>query len=135
MKVVLRDLRERGRVVRPWLGMQGRAVDTPLSSTLRGPLVPGYLVEVVFDGSPADQAGIRGGSLSVIIQGEEYLVGGDILTAVQGQPVRSHDEYMARVNALKPGQKVRVTIVRDGQPRDVSLTVEERPRLPSDLAD
>ena len=42
---------------------------------------------------------------------------------------------MARVNALKPGQKVRVTIVRDGQPRDVSLTVEERPRLPSDLAD
>ena len=135
VKVVLRDLRERGRVVRPWLGMQGRAVDTPLSSTLRGPLVPGYLVEVVFDGSPADQAGIRGGNLSVIIQGEEYLVGGDILTAVQGQPVRSHDEYMARVNALKPGQKVRVTIVRDGQPRDVSLTVEERPRLPSDLAD
>ena len=135
VKSVLRDLRERGRVVRPWLGMQGRAVDAPLRDLLRGPLVPGYLVEVVFDGSPADQAGIRGGSLSVIIQGEEYLVGGDILTAIQGQPVRSHDEYMTRVNALKLGQTVRVTIVRDGQSREVSLTVEERPRLPSDLAD
>jgi len=135
VKSVLRDLRERGRVVRPWLGVQGRAVDTPISSLLRGPLVPGYLIEVVFDGSPADQAGIRGGNLSVIIQGEEYLVGGDILTAIHGQPVRSHDEYMTRVNALKPGQKVRVTIVRDGQSREVSLTVEERPRLPSDLAD
>ncbi len=135
VKSVLRDLRERGRVVRPWLGVQGRAVDTPISSLLRGPLVPGYLIEVVFDGSPADQAGIRGGNLSVIIQGEEYLVGGDILTAIHGQPVRSHDEYMTRVNALKPGQKVRVTIVRDGQSREVSLKVEERPRLPSDLAD
>ena len=71
----------------------------------------------------------------MIIQGEEYLVGGDILTAIQGQPVRSHDEYMTRVNALKLGQTVRVTIVRDGQSREVSLTVEERPRLPSDLAD
>ncbi len=135
VKNVLRDLRERGRVVRPWLGMQGRAVDTPISSLLRVPLVPGYLIEVVFEGSPADQAGIRGGNLSVIVQGEEYLVGGDILTAIHGQPVRSHDEYMTRVNALKPGQKVRVTIVRDGQSREVSLKVEERPRLPSDLAD
>src|SRR2546430_17020304 len=84
-----------GRVVRPWLGMQGRAVDTPLSSLLRGPLVPGYLVEVVFDGSPADQAGIRGGSLSGIIQGEEYLIGGDILTAVQGEAVRGDGAYIA----------------------------------------
>ena len=135
VKNVLRDLRERGRVVRPWLGMQGRAVDTSLSSLLKMPLAPGYLVEIVFDGSPADHAGIRGGNLSVVIQGEEYLVGGDIVTAIQNQSVRSHDEYMARVNALRPGQKVRVTIMRDGQSREVSLTVEERPRLPSDLAE
>ena len=49
---------------------------------MRAPITPGYLVEVVFDGSPADQAGIRGGNLVVVVQGEEYLLGGDILTAI-----------------------------------------------------
>jgi S1-C subfamily serine protease len=132
---VLRELRESGRVLRPWLGMQGRAVDATLGAVVRAPITPGYLVEVVYDGSPADQAGIRGGNLVVVIQGEEYLLGGDILTAIQGVPVRTHQDYVARVRALKPGQRVRVTFVRDGQPRELTLTVGERPRLPTDLGD
>lgn len=135
VKAVLRDLRETGRVVRPWLGIQGRAVTATLTSLVRLPLTPGYLVEVVYDGSPAERAGIRGGHLSIVIQGEEYLVGGDVLTAIQGQPVRTHEDYTARVNALRPGQKVRVVIVREGKPRELTLEVAERPRLPSDLAD
>ncbi len=135
VKPLLKDLRQSGRVVRPWLGIQGRAVDPRLTALVKLPLTPGYLAEVVFEGSPAERAGIRGGNTSVVIQGEEYLLGGDILTAVQGQPVRSHEDYMARVNALKPGQKVRVTIFRDGSTRELTLTVAERPRLPSDLSD
>jgi serine protease Do len=132
---VLRELREAGRVVRPWLGMQGRGVDASLASVVRFPITPGYLVEVVFDGSPAEQSGIRGGSVAVVVQGEEYLLGGDIVTAIQGAPIRNHQDYVARVRTLKPGQKVKVTIMRDGQPRDLTVTVSERPRLPSDLAE
>jgi S1-C subfamily serine protease len=132
---VLRELRDSGRVLRPWLGMQGRAVDAALGAVVRTPITQGYLVEVVYDGSPADQAGVRGGSLAVVIQGEEYLLGGDILTAIQGTPVRTHKDYVARVRTLKPGQRVRITLVRDGQPREVTLTVGERPRLPMDLGD
>src|SRR5437762_6161472 len=45
-KAILRDLRETGRVIRPWLGLQGREVDGQLSSILKLPLAPGYLVEV-----------------------------------------------------------------------------------------
>ena len=99
------------------------------------PLVPGYLVEVVYDGSPADRAGIRGGSVSVVLQGDEYLLGGDVVTAINGQAVRSHQDYIARVGALRPGQRVRVTVARDGQSRELTLTVAERPRLPGDLAE
>ena len=135
VKAVLKDLREFGKVVRPWIGLQGRAVDQRLSSVVRMPLVPGYLVEVVYDGSPADRAGIRGGSLSVVLQGDEYLLGGDIVTAINGQPVRNHQDYIARVNSLRPGQRARVTVVRDGQSREVTLAVAERPRLPGDLAE
>lgn len=135
VKAVLRELRETGRVVRPWLGIEGRALEPKLSVMLRLPNASGYLVEVVYDGSPADKAGIRGGSLSVVVQGEEYLFGGDVVTAVQGHPVRTRDDYLARTRGLRPGQRVRLTVVRDGQTRDITLTVAERPRLPSDLGD
>lgn len=134
-KGVLRELRESGRVVRAWLGMQGRAVDTQLGAVVRMPITQGYLVEVVFDGSPADQAGVRGGNLAVVVQGEEYLLGGDIVTSIQGTPIRTHQDYVAKVKTLKPGQRVKITLVREGQPRDITLTVTERPRLPSDLGD
>src|SRR5436853_7560199 len=134
-KAILRDLRETGRVLRPWLGIQGREVDASLSSTVRLPLTAGYLVEIVDDGSPAERAGVRGGSTSVVVQGEEYLLGGDILTAIQGTPIRTHQEYVAKVRTLKPGQRMKITIVRDGQSRELTLTVTERPRLPADLGD
>ena len=132
---VVKDLRETGRVVRPWLGVQGRAIDERVTQIVRMPLTAGYLVEVVYDGSPADRAGLRGGNLSVVIQGEEYLLGGDIVTAIQGSAVRNHQDYLARVKSLRPGQRVKLSIFRDGLLREVTLTVAERPRLPSDLAD
>ena len=134
-RAVLRDLREAGRVVRPWLGIQGRAIDAGLADVVRTPVTSGYLVEIVYDGSPAEAAGVRGGTLAVVVQGDEYLLGGDIVTAIQGSPVRTHQDYVAKVKTLRPGQRVRVTLMREGQSRDVTLTVGERPRLPSDLGD
>jgi serine protease Do len=134
-RAVLRELREAGRVVRPWLGMQGRAVDSTLAAIVRMPLTPGYLVEVVYDGSPADQAGVRGGHLAIVVQGEEYLLGGDILTAIQGTPIRTHQDYVARVKTLRPGQRVRIVVTREGHARELTLTVGERPRLPTDLSE
>ena len=134
-KAVLKDLREVGRVVRPWLGMQGRGIDARLSGIVRLPLTPGYLVEIVYDGSPADRAGIRGGNLSVIVQGDEYLLGGDIITSIERTPIRNHVDYVSKVRTLRPGQRIKLTIVREGQAREVTLTVAERPRLPSDLSD
>ena len=106
-----------------------------MSSLFRLPLSPGYLVEIVYDGSPAERAGVRGGNVSVIVQGEEYLVGGDILTAIEGTSVRTHQDYLAKVKTLRPGQRVRLTIMREGQRRELTLTVAERPRLPTDLVD
>jgi S1-C subfamily serine protease len=132
---VLRDLRDAGRVVRPWLGIQGRAIQAGLAQVVKIPITPGYLVEIVHDNSPADQAGIRGGTLAVVVQGEEYLLGGDIVTAIHGTAVRTHQDYVAKVKTLKPGQRVKVTLMREGHSRDVTLTVAERPRLPSDLGD
>jgi serine protease Do len=134
-KAVLRDLRETGRVARPWLGLQGREIDAQIASLFRLPLSPGYLIEIVYEGSPAERAGLRGGTTSVVVQGEEYLVGGDILTSIEGTAIKTHQEYLAKVKTLRPGQRVRVAILREGQKRELTLTVSERPRLPTDLVD
>ncbi len=134
-KSVLRELRETGRVTRPWIGIQGRMVSPPLLSLLRLPLAPGFLVEVVEDGSPADRAGLKGGHLFVSVQGDEFLVGGDIVTAVGGRPIKDPGDFRATAKSLKPGQQIRLTVFRDGATRNVTLTVIERPRLPSDLSD
>jgi serine protease Do len=89
---------------------------------------------VVYDGSPADRAGVHGGNLSVVTEGEEYLLGGDIITAINGEPVRTHDEYLARVKTMRPGQRVKVTLFRDGRGRELIVTVAERPSLSTDLS-
>ena len=134
-KAVLRELRETGRVIRPWLGLQGREIDAQVASLFRLPLAPGYLIEVVYEGSPAERAGVQSGTVSVVVQGEEYLVGGDILTAIESTTIRTHQEYLAKVKTLRPGQRVRLVLLRDGQRREITLTVSERPRLPTDLVD
>jgi serine protease Do len=135
VKLIMRELKETGRHARPWLGIQGRAMDTRLGSIVRTPVTAGYLVEVVEDGSPAERAGLRGGDLSITIQGEEFLLGGDIVTAINGMPVRTQQDWSARVKALRPGQRARVTVFRDGTSREVTLVVTERPRMPYDLAE
>ncbi len=135
VKNVIRSLRDAGRVVRPWLGIQGRTMDPGLGSILKMPVAAGFLVEVVEDGSPAERAGVRGGNLSMSIQGEEFLLGGDIVTAINGAPVRTQQDFNTRVKALKPGQRARLAIFRDGTTHEVLVSVVERPRLPYDLAD
>ncbi len=134
-KVALKSLKESGRVVRPWLGLQGRTIDPSLGNVLRMPVTAGFLVEVVEDGSPAERAGLRGGRLSITVQGEDYLLGGDIVTAVNGAPVRTQEDFGARIKTLKVGQRARLTIFRDGTTRDLTVNIAERPRLPYDLAD
>lgn len=135
VKAVLRELRESGKVTRPWLGVQGRMMDPRLGNILKMPLTAGYLVEVVEDGSPAEKAGLRGGELSLTVQGEEFLLGGDIITALNGVAIRTLQDFSARVKSLKPGQRVRLTVFREGITRDISLVAVERPRLPYDLAE
>jgi len=95
-KAVLRDLRETGRVARPWLGLQGREIDAQIASLFRLPLARATSSRSCNEGSPAERAGVRGGTMSVVVQGEEYLVGGDILTAIEGTPIKTHQEYLAK---------------------------------------
>jgi len=124
-----------GRVIRPWVGFHGQLVTAELKELLRTPLVDGLLVEVIEPGSPAEAAGLQGGRLEVEIDGRAYLLGGDIITAINGRPLDSSDTLADVMHGLTVGASIRLRVVRDGSPREVVYTLVERPILPSDVSE
>ena len=86
----------------------------------------GAYVTSVTPGGPADQAGIRGGDQQTNLDGVQ--AGGDIITAIDGQPVDTFDELLSYLTTNKsPGETVVLTVLRDGQPMDITVTLGTRP--------
>jgi S1-C subfamily serine protease len=132
-KGVIDDLVRRGRVIRPWLGINGKLVEEPLRKILNMPLVDGFLVETVEPESPADKAGLREGELPVKLLGTEFLPGGDIILEADGLRLNNRENYVKFIRSLKIGQTVRLKLYNQGNQREVGLRVEERPIRPGDF--
>lgn len=120
---------DEGAYAHPYLGITGTtltrdlALEMGLEENQRGALV----IEVT-SGGPADEAGLRGSDKSTKIDGQEVPVGGDIITAMDGQPVTGIDDIIAYLGAKTAvGQKVELTILRDGEPMNVNVTLQARP--------
>jgi S1-C subfamily serine protease len=133
IKTAMPSLIERGRIVRPWLGLQGELVGQPLKELLRVPLVDGFLVEGVEPGSPAERAGILGGTLDVVIQGEPILLGGDIVTRIDGGAVDEVEKLSRALRSFTVGKTVHMTLFRDKHLVEVECVLTERPLLPLDI--
>ena len=127
------QLIENGRVIRPWLGFSGRVVDKGIKELLRAPLVDGYLVETIEPGSPAENEGLRGGTFPLKVAGDEYLLGGDIVTHLNDRELSDPDKVSDLFNALKVGDRVRLRIFREGETKVMEFSLPERPILPGDL--
>ena len=112
----------------PYLGISSNSDDLSLSEieALGLTTYKGAYVLTVVEGGPADQAGIRGGTTPTSFN---YLqAGGDLITAFDGQPVDTYDEMLSYLLTTKaPGDTVVLTVLRDGQPMDIPVTLGERP--------
>ncbi len=122
-----------GKYAHPWLGVQ--LIDiTPDRATalqqagMKVPVQEGVLVVDVVAGSPADKAGIRPGTTMATIGNTSIPIGGDIITAINGQSVSSLQQLTVYLETqTKVGDTVEVTLVRDGQEMAVQVTLAERP--------
>lgn len=104
------------------LGILGTTMDAAIAKEMNLPNGQlGVLVEQVQPGSLADTAGLRAGSKSVTIQGQEVLVGGDIITAVNGQPTATIRELKAALAQLLPDNELTLTILRAGTEMEITL--------------
>ncbi len=127
VKSIVAELRKNGRVIRPWLGIKGKIVTDELQNLIALPLPSGLLIIDVEDGSPAEAIGLRAGKLDVTIEGESWVLGGDILIAVNGQEVKTGEQYGKVLQQMKAQQLVEIIVSRDGVRRTMSVTLGERP--------
>lgn len=122
---------EKGRYAHPWLGIEqlGYALSPVLAQALNLPQSQGLLIAQIYRDSPADQAGLRGATDEVAFGNRRLLVGGDILTAIDGVPLKTWDDLDAYLSEqTEVGQTVRLSIVRGGEDRVVEVVVGEDPR-------
>src|SRR5512142_2441408 len=129
VKNVVPALITNGKYVHSWLGISGTSLTPDLATAMKlDPAQRGALVEEVLPNSPAEKAGLQASNQQTTINGQQVNVGGDVITAVDGQPILQMDDliaYLAR--STKPGQKVTLTILRDGKQQTVDVTLAARP--------
>jgi serine protease Do len=111
------------------LGISGTTMNPDLAQAMeleadqRGALV----VEVV-PGGPADEASLRGSDREITVDGEELRIGGDVIVAIDGQPVETFDDLTTYlVRSAEVGQEIALTVLRDGRERQVKVVLGERP--------
>jgi S1-C subfamily serine protease len=128
-KRVLPDLLARGAYAHPFVGIASAEITRQVADTLGLSVQEGLLIQSVEPGTGAERAGLRGGREPREVGSRRLAVGGDILVAIDGQKVRRPEDFVAYLELnKKAGETATLTVVRDGQHRDVQVTLGERPR-------
>ncbi len=123
IKRVLPDLIEMGHVYRPALGFSAVPVTSSIATLFGLPVREGLLVQEVAEGSPAGTAGLQAGTRMVPMNDTVYVLGGDIITAVNGKRLTSPGELASVLLGSKPGDQVRLTIQRQEQRLEKVITL------------
>ncbi len=100
-----------------WSGMSGVIIGGRVAHALNLPQAVGLMVQQVAADSPAARIGLRPGLIPASIEGKSFLLGGDIILAVQGREIgsESYETLQARLRALPAGSPISLEVLRDGQ--------------------
>lgn len=101
-----------------WTGIEGVLIGGKLAKALNLTQPAGILVQRVAEGSLASRSGIRGGTLRAVVEGEEVILGGDLILSVNGISVEneeSYDEIYRSIGSVKPGNNLVIDVLRQGQ--------------------
>ncbi|KRQ94369.1 Do family serine endopeptidase [Bradyrhizobium valentinum] len=111
-KAVIAELKDKGVVTRGWLGVQVQPVTTGIADSLGMKKVEGAMVDEPQNGSPAAKAGVHSG---------------DVVTALNGTPIKDSRDLSRKVAALAPGSSVKLDILRNGESKTLIVTLGELP--------
>jgi S1-C subfamily serine protease len=121
------QLREDGHAEYAYIGVSTQPLYPQLAQKLGLDTEFGALIATVVPGGPAAKAGLRGGDGTIRFQAAEYETGGDAIVEVEGEEVTEPDSLIRLINEKKPGEKIKLTILRDNKRQDVEVTLGKRP--------
>jgi S1-C subfamily serine protease len=124
---VVEQLEQNGEVKHAYLGINGGSITPDLAKALKLPIEEGVLVNEVVKGGPADEAGLEGGDTSATVKGANLRLGGDVITEVNGKRIGGMEEIINAVNSASPGDKMELTVDRDGDTKTITVTLGVRP--------
>ena len=130
VKDVVAQILKTGRVEHAYLGISGQAVTPDVAETYNLPVKAGVLVGSVTSGSGADKGGLKGGARQVVVAGDTFVLGGDIIVSFDGQQISSIEELRDAVASHSPGDKVELVIYRDAHKTSVTVTLGRQPPSP-----
>ena len=112
----------------PWLGASGTDMTYEIAKTMNVNVTYGWLIAQVTSGGPADDAGLQGGTKQVTVNGQNVVIGGDIIIALSGTRITGTDDLSTFLEEhTLPDQTINVTIIRNGQEMTLQLKVGTRP--------
>ena len=124
---IAHDLITDGRVHQAFLGVETIPINESFAEALGLPAQEGLLVQTTTRGGPAAEAGIKGGDRVAQAGMRRFYIGGDVLTAIDGQKIASPLDVNLVLNKKRPGDEVTVRLFRGGKPLDVKVKLAERP--------
>jgi S1-C subfamily serine protease len=117
-----------GKYEHPWVGIQGVDVTPKIADAVGLNQSKGVLTVQVVAGGPAETAGVRGGTTQATIDGQNLLLGGDVVVGIDGKDVRQISDILLYIERnMSPGDTVTLQVIREGQKLSVPLTLGVRP--------
>lgn len=112
VKIIMKDLVEKGKVTRGWLGVVIQDIDPALAKSFNVTVTEGVLVSDIQENSPAKEAGFERG---------------DIVIEYEGKPIRDVNHLRNTVAQTEVGKKVKVKVLRDGKEKELTVKLGEQP--------
>ncbi len=127
VKTVIAQLISQGHIDRAFIGISAVAITRDLAHVFRLPVASGLLVQSVQPGSGAARAGLKAGSTQVVLAGESYDLGGDIIVQAAGTRVASLTKLRNVVAERKPGDTLRLMVYRGGKKTTLEVKLGRQP--------
>lgn len=125
---VVPALIEKGSYVHSWIGITGTNMNEEIAGAMKVNVTKGVLITDVAPGSPADRAGLRGGDRVVRIGGQTIKIGGDIIIAINGIPIKTIEEILTYLEEkTSPGDVVVFSVLRGTEILQIRVVLGERP--------
>jgi S1-C subfamily serine protease len=115
-----------GKVAHAYLGVETAPITPELTKLYHLP-ASGLIIQAVVGGGPAKRAGLAGGSTNVVVNGESYRLGGDVIVGVDGAPVSAFEQLRDAIARKQPGDTLKLEVVRNGSKKSVSVKLGQAP--------